>query len=865
LGPSSHTDDDKYVGLIIQTSLKGVTIPYGWGTAKLGGNLLYYTDFTATQVQEGKGGGAPPNYSYKATLIIGICLAYPSPVYGIRTIYKDSAYYVASSGGSKEVNGNEVTYSSKSPEQAAGITEIALGGIGQTPWSYLTSNHPSDALGYSGLCYAAMYHYPLNSSATSPNHNFEVQFAIRATILGVVQDDANPADIVNDLLPRVPQFPATGGVGDTTVYSTYCLATGLLISPVADEGRQASDLISEILACSNSDLVCSDGQLNFVPYGDTAITNNGVTYTPDLTPIYQLTYDDIVPQSEGEDPVQWDFKRGLDAYNYVSVGYLDRSMQYASDNVTAVDQANINTYGVRRGNPVSYDSICSAGVANTLAQLMVQRSANVRRTAEFYTSELYGLLDPMDLIEVPLRNGGTRFCRIIETNEQEDGGIEFQVEEMLVGAAHTVEYTRAAAATAIANWNADPGDTSPPVLVCPPLTLTGGDYETWIACSGGADWGGAYVYVSFDNVTYEQVGEIVGGARYGATTTALAAAADPDTSSTLGVNLTTSGGTLVSATDAEADANATLCLVGSELISFGTATAIAANQYDLTYLRRGRFGTPIAAAAAGAPFVRLDSSIFKYGYTRNQIGTTVYVKLAAFNLYGNAVQDLALVTYYEIELGPLTADGAVPGGLYLGSFPNQADAIAAGLANGDAYYDQGLSALITYNSGAPTQVAGNGELSTMDQVGTSQIEAYAVVNGVVVEYLPTSPVSLGSSNPGSAYPITSATYPSATGAPIKIDVQVTVLNTDGDHDQLIEHTLLRNGSPISEPFYTSARENTSSISGGAPYSSTANFFDAAAPSGSITYALQSQLIGGTGNHTYVSFARIDVQEQKNQA
>jgi hypothetical protein len=648
MGPDNVTSTTKYDGIVVQSSLLGISIPKGWGTNKLGCNLMDYLDFSAKQTNSGKG-GANPQYTYKATLVLGIC---QGPISGVRTIYKDQAIFTATSGGSKEVNGTTITISSKSPEQAAGITQIFTGSIGQTPWTYLDTDAPTHAIGYSGVCYAAAYHYPLDTSATSPNHNFEVQFAIRATIAGVVQDDANPADIVADLLPDVPRWPA-GAIGDLSTYSTYCLAQGLLLSPMANNGRQASDLLTEIMTCSNSDCLWSDGQLKVVPYGDTTITNNGVTYTPNLTPIYALTFDDIIPNSKGEDPIQWDLTRTLEAYNYVQVNFLDRTLQYATNTATAVDQANINEFGRRQQSPQEFDSVCLMATASTLAQLMVQRSANVRRTAQFTVSELFGLLDPMDLITVPLRDGGNRLVRIVEANEQQDGSIQLQVEEMLVGAAHAAEYSRQDALGVASDFNASPGDTNAPAIINPPLSLTNGANEVWIAASGGPMWGGAVVWASFDGDTYSTVGTITSPGRYGVTTTDFPVGSDPDTADTLGVSLSQSGGTLTTATQADADGQATLCAVGTEIIAYSTATLTAANTYNLgTYIRRGQEGTTIADQPAGSLFLRLDGSQVAIPYTQGQIGKTVYIKLQAFNLYGGAYEDLDLCEAYEFIAEP---------------------------------------------------------------------------------------------------------------------------------------------------------------------------------------------------------------------
>src|SRR5437773_390198 len=74
------------------------------------------------------------------------------------------------------------------------------------------------------------------------------------------------------------------------------------------------------------------------------------------------------------------------------------------------------------------------------------------------------------------------------------------------------------------------------------------------------------------------------------------------------------------------------CLCDGELIAYQTATLTAAHQYDLTYLRRGVYGTPIGAHTSGSSFARFgpnDPSLFRYRYPASFIGKTVQVKLPA--------------------------------------------------------------------------------------------------------------------------------------------------------------------------------------------------------------------------------------------
>jgi hypothetical protein len=214
-------------------------------------------------------------------------------------------------------------------------------------------------------------------------------------------------------------------------------------------------------------------------------------------------------------------------------------------------------------------------------------------------------------------------------------------------------YPKQASAGAPLNPFVDPGNTNAPILFEPPTGLTAGANEAWIAATGGADWGGCQVWISSDGSTYAFVGTAYQGGRQGVLSAALPAQADPDTLDTLSVDLSESQGQLLSGTRGDADSFVTLCYCDGELVSYETATLTAPYKYGLTYLRRGLYGTPIAGHAIGAPFARLgqsDAAVFRYTYPASFVGQTVYVKLPAFNIFGQQLQSLAALTAYSLLL-----------------------------------------------------------------------------------------------------------------------------------------------------------------------------------------------------------------------
>ncbi|WP_174300907.1 phage tail protein [Caulobacter sp. S45] len=811
---STSTVANRYVGVQVQQSVKAAVIPRGWGTFRASCNLLDYQDFKSTAQSTsagGKGGsGSTKSYTYSASVVLGVC---SGVVAGVRTVWRDQSTY---------------TDGSTTALAQAGLSLIP-GAIGQAPWSYLQGAHADQAIGYSGLAYVCAANYALNSSATVANHAFEVQSAIRQAVGGQTLDDANPADIAFDLLAGVPQWPSSV-LSDLTSYATYCLATGLLLSPFLDAQRSGADVLSDILTASNADCVWSGGVLKIIPYGDTPVSANGAEWAPDLDPLYDLTDDDFLAQPNA-DPVQRDVKRGADAYNSVEVEFLDRAQAYASDIAPARDQANIDAYGLCRQDPVSLHCICDAGVAGHVAQLLVQRACHVRRTYSFQLDERYGLLDPMDLVTLTSGRLDRVLVRLTQVKEEGDGAISCVAEEMLVGAAHAALYTRQSAGGYVSNFAADPGPVSVPVLINPPVgyvaqtvasvrASTGGvsaasiGYEAWAAVAGvGANWGGCEVWASFDDLSYQKVGEVQGRARYGVSTADFPAGSDPDATNALQIDLSASLAELDPATQADADGGATLSVIGGEMIAWRDAILTGPNAYTLGgYIRRGLYGTPITDHPAGSEFARIDADVFRYAYDALQAGKTLYLKFPSFNLYGEALQGLDEAVAYQMPLTPNTTSSVIE---------VQAQSIV-----------------------------GQGALATLDTADTPQIAPNAITYGATLDANPT--VTL---NKGAAYVQVGELVYQPSGGRLKLDVLVVLGNpNDGDAGVLLS---VRRGGVEIDNFPLIARETFDT-----PW--TPFTFDDDVPAGvDADYTLWAQIPSAPGaDSCTVGRVRIAVEEFK---
>ena len=521
------------------------------------------------------------------------------------------------------------------------------GTYGQGYWGWLQTNHPNEALTYRGLAYVAGAAYDLGDNAQMPNHSFEVD--TQSAYSGAIRD-ANPKDVLYDLLTN-PYY----GVGfpiqklaNWSNWSTYCVANNIFISPAYTEQAQASEMLQSIMQLTNSGCVYSEGVLKVIPYGDVYASANGVAYSPNLTPVYDLTDDDFL--ADGGDPIKITRSTNADAWNQVQVKFYNRDNQYNEEIAEAKDQANIELFGLRSADPIDLKEICLSASARSVAQLILQRSLYIRNTYEFSLGWKFALLEPMDLVTLTDAAIGLNKTpvRIIEIEEDKYGTLTVRAEEFPLNVCNSALYPTQNTGGYSANYNAVPGNVAPPAIFEGPVDVVGGTgLGVWTAVTGTtSDWGGCDVWVSMDGSTYKKLGKVTAGARYGTLSSALGAGA-----TSVNVALTGKGGKLVGSTALDAQLFNTLCLVEDEYVSYTNTTLLGANQYTLNGMYRGGYHSYNVAHAAGKRFVRVDDAIVKSDpLDPSLIGRTIYFKYTSFNIYGGGEQALADVTAYPYQI-----------------------------------------------------------------------------------------------------------------------------------------------------------------------------------------------------------------------
>lgn len=675
----------QFTGLAVQTSTSAIAIGLWYGKNRGAGNIIWQGDFKShKQKQGGKGGGGKggTTYTYSGSYQVGLCWG---EIHGITTIWKDNSkksFVTPSSTPSVW----EAIFSLKS---SGSQFSLFKGTNPQEPWGYMTTKHPTQALGYPDIAYLATANYDLGQSNAFPQHSFEVEALLWNTGVGGTVEDADPALVIEDflanevhgvgfntgILSNVLSTPDATTTGDGT-FQTYCRAMGFAMSPFLSSQQQAGEVIQRWADLCNTAIAWTGYSLKFHPYGSDEVTANGVTYVPDFPIRYVLTDDDYV-YKPGEDPITFNRTDPADAYNSFSIIISNRDNEYNDLPVPWKDQGLIDQFGLKNEDSLDAKEITDPDMASLMVTYMGQRKAYVRNTFEFTLPMSFCRLEPMDVLQCFDPRFGTFLVLTREVSETDEGDFEIVAEEYSASISGT---SSGGGGTQPVNNNpintlVPPGPVNPPIIFEPPSSLSGGP-QVWIVASGGdgttynPNWGGYNVWLSTDNSTFNQVGDMDLAGRQGKLTASLATygGTNPDTTHTLKVDLLMSNGELEDAASGyDAQSGVTVSYVGNssgyELLSYEDAELTGTSAYDLDSLWRGQYGTTIGAHSSGDDFARLDEAVFKYDLPEAYVGQTLYIKLQSFNIFGDAVEDISTVTTYSYTptgIGFGTGTGGVP-------------------------------------------------------------------------------------------------------------------------------------------------------------------------------------------------------------
>lgn len=617
-GKNTTSRADMIADFQINTASYGEVVPEILGTTRVSGNIIDYEDFTAhehkTTTRTGKGGGSKHtdiSYTYTVAAAIALC---EGPIAGIGKVWKDKEVY-------------------QYPNESIQLT-LFNGAVAQAPWPYMTSKHPDKALPYSGLAYMAGV-VDLGDRGSLPQYNFEVYGKLRDTGDGV---DVNPADYIEHVLQSVGADVQIEGIEN---FRAYCKAADILIStPPAQKSAKAQQIINDIAEITNSLVFWSTDRLKIVPLADKPIG----TWTPANQIQYNLTADDFIAGTDGQ-LILYKRKDTSEAYNEATVEFINRANSYEKETVSFEVVADVQRNGLKPASKKTAHYLYTKARAQYYAEQLAMKRLYAKTQYTFRLDWAFCTLEVGDLVTLTDEacQLNKQIVVITAVNEAADGQLEFTAEGKPAGTYAPARYDVHENERPFIDYNQEAPSVND-VAIFQTVGDVGGN-QVFIGVNAPAGWGGCSVWLSDNGENYSRIGSITQQARMGRTRLAFNETANA-------CEVTLNQGMLKGGTHIDAERANTLCWVNGEALSYEGANMAPNNQFSLTGLVRGQYGTNAISHNAGERFIRVDEALFRYPYRKEDIGKTIHLKFTSMNLFGSNEQELDEVQAYQYTLTP---------------------------------------------------------------------------------------------------------------------------------------------------------------------------------------------------------------------
>jgi hypothetical protein len=589
----------------------GAFITQIYGTARVGGNVIWSTDLqehVSTTSQGGKGMGGSQtvkNYSYTVSCAVLVCRG---PIAAITKIQAE----------------DKVIYDSTATPPTKYTIRIYLGDETQVADSLMVSAlSPDPCPAYRGSAYVVFENLDLTPWGNRmPSMTFNVEEA-STTVGAVLANIADQAGLVAgddyDFSDAADAFPTNGGV-------------------VISQRTAAKSQVEDLLRAYATDLTEIDGRL--------IAAKRGTLVTTDIDPAHLGAR--VWSGKSDNPPPSLTTKRlqDLEIATRVDINYFSPSRNYQNATQEAIYYTKPN---VQDAMTVQTPLILDDDTARQIATRILYTQWLERETFNFPVPPAYLLLAPASVVNLPV-NGVPVRARIIGMDIGLFGELQMTgvPDEDGSGAGSVLSQPQAV------------GVTTPTTV---PAVNTIVD-TTWIAWSGvelrdedglepgfyvaatGPDgWAGASIYYSSDGgTTWLFGGNVTDRTEIGITTSTLADGTTPDAwdlTHTVGVALSVTGSlSTTSQTDVEQTTNNN-ALVGEEVLGYATATLTSALNYTLSTLYRGRRASMMTGHTTGERFVHLTEALVRVKLPADLAGATLDVKLTS---PGQALVDVTAQT-----------------------------------------------------------------------------------------------------------------------------------------------------------------------------------------------------------------------------
>lgn len=469
---------------------------------------------------------------------------------------------------------------------------------------------------------------------------------------------------------------------------TQCRANGLIGSYVPTSQSTAADLIDMLCKAANCAPCFSGHKLKFIPYSEVSAIGGGLIYNSPTAsgPVADLTEKDLIGDAT-KPLIQWQRKDQVAVPDIIQIQHPNRASDYNDVIIMEPETASVALLGPRKGSPEVMDCIQDPAVARMLLGILVRRRNLNRITFTFTAKARWELLEQRDLITITDALAGIEQIPVQLTKliRHPDNTIDIEAEPFIYGLNAPIPVTVTNNTPYTPQLGTLPPNVNPPIFFepVPRLITSGSTSQLWIVVSDpGPNYGGYQAYISVDGGTsYNQIGPpVTTNGITGYTVGDWPAAADPDTTNNLAVDLSECLGTLNSYQVTDEDNFTHPCYVdgGSglpllppyELMTYAVANLTSPNHYTLeatgvgNKLRRGVFGAPAVGqgtdhpdhsrfAFVGPPY----PGILKLDMDPLWIGKTLHFKFPVFNSFQNALESLTDAVDYTYTPTGVAAPG----------------------------------------------------------------------------------------------------------------------------------------------------------------------------------------------------------------
>jgi hypothetical protein len=431
----------------------------------------------------------------------------------------------------------------------------------------------------------------------------------------------------------------------------YCALNEIKISCVISQQESANQILSMLLAVYGGWLSV-DSAANKIKFG-----------VMDLSPSPVRTIDNHHLVRRGSSPpVSTSKGAGQDTFNLIKVNYYDRELNYEQNQIQEGDEVDQDFNGVRlKEFPLRF--VMNELTARRLAVRTLWSNLYGRDTHSFQLGWKDADLEPGDLITlVDSFSGLNQVVQITRMEEKDRGTFDVDAQQQLqyipgfassqvssaqwdyINTGGISSYTSASSPYVFNSIQGVYGLRNATAFELPREFELTGNPQVYVAWAAYGRPAGATLYVSADGSTYAPAKTVTPYQVSGIILTALpknthfAENVDlflaPSSNFTTNSNYWEYDDYLGDVSQDAMHAGAGLIWVGSEMLAFASLTLLGQNKYRAARVYRGWGGTPVGTHSSGDTFYKQGAGVFAIPYTDNQIGNTLYYKVAPFGFNG---------------------------------------------------------------------------------------------------------------------------------------------------------------------------------------------------------------------------------------